>query len=139
MRLGLLTSALALGFSLASCGGLPRRALIPVPPETLDGGWKRIGLETPPLERAPEELRALKPRRWVRTSYTRPGAIVRVDFYAMGSQASAFEARQKWRNEPGAITLQEGNVLAVCSSETEPLKQLIEFARKLENAWPPAR
>ncbi|MBI5085818.1 MAG: hypothetical protein HZB13_14615 [Acidobacteria bacterium] len=139
MRRGHSAFVLALGLSLAACGGLRYRTLVPAPPETLDGGWKRIGLETPPLEQAPDELRALGPRQWVRTSYTRAASIVRVDLFGMPSDTSAFEARQKWRSQPGALAFHKGGVLAVCSSETEPVRQLIEFSQTLERAWPSAR
>lgn len=134
-------SLLALSLALAGCSGLPHRPLIPVPPASFEG-WTRVGLETPPLDQAPEAIRALKPAQWVRTSYKQKdsGGSVLVEAFGMPTDASAFEAQQKWRNEPGTVSFRKGNVFSVCSSATETTQALILFSQKLETAWlPPSR
>ncbi len=120
---------------LAGCSGLSHKPLIPVPPESLASGWQRIGLESPPLDSAREEALALNPSHWVRTSYRRGGSTVAVEAYGLSTSASAFEAQQKWRNQPGSVAFHQGRVFAVCSSESEPVNGLIEFSRQLEKAW----
>ena len=126
--------------ALAGCSGLPRRSLIPVPPESF-GGWSRAGMETPPVDQAPEAIRALKPVQWIRMSYRNPyaGSSVLVEAFGMPTDASAFEAQQKWRNEPGTVSFRKGNVFAVCSSPTDTTQSLIAFSKRLESAWLPSK
>lgn len=132
-------SLLAIGLILAGCSALPRRPLIPVPPASFER-WDRAGLDTPPVDQAPEAIRALKPVQWVRTSYRNKdaGASVLVEAFGMPTDSSAFEAQQKWRNEPGTVSFRKGNVFAVCSSPTETTQSLIAFSKKLETAWLPS-
>jgi hypothetical protein len=131
-------SLLAVSLALAGCSGLPHRPLIPVPPASFEN-WVRAGLDTPPVDQAPESIRALKPVQWVRTSYknTYAGSSVLVEAFGMPTDSSAFEAQQKWRNEPGTVSFRKGNVFAVCSSPTETTQSLILFSQKLEIAWLP--
>lgn len=128
------------GFSLlllwlGGCSRLPERALIPVPPATLGAGWQRITMDTPPVAEAPEPLRALKPAQRVRASYRKDGITIGVEVYAMPSQASAFEAQQKWRNEDGTLAFQSGNLFSVCTAAGVEQAALIAFSRTLEEAW----
>lgn len=129
---------LAISLALAGCGALPHRPLIPVAPAAFEV-WTRTGLDTPPVDQAPEAIRARKPEQWVRMSYTRSdsGGSVLVEAFGMATDSSAFEAQQKWRNEPGTISFRRGNVFAVCSSPTETTQSLIDFSKKLETAWLP--
>ena len=132
-------SFLAFSLALAGCSALPHRPLIPVPPDSFEG-WARAGLDTPPLDQAPEAIRALKPAQWVRTSYRNKdsGGSVLVEAFGMATDASAFEAQQKWRNEPGTVSFRKSNVFAVCSSPTETTQSLIVFSKRLETAWLPS-
>jgi hypothetical protein len=128
---------LVLGLSLAGCSGLSRQASMPVPPDKLEGGWARTGLESPPLDQAPEALRSLKPTEWARVGYQRAwsGSVVLVDGYAMQSESSAFEAQQKWRNEPGTVAFRKGRVFVVLASSTESTQALVDFSKRLEREW----
>ena len=78
--------------------------------------------------------------QWVRTSYKNSysGGSVLVEAFGMPNDSSAFEAQQKWRNEPGTVSFRRGNVFAVCSSPTETTPSLISFSKILENAWLPS-
>lgn len=108
---------------------------IPEPPETLAVVWKREGLERPALDAAPQAVRAWRPVEWLRASYRSYASVVLVDVYRMSSESVAFEARQKWRNEPGSAALQWRNLLIVCSSPVESTQGLVEFSAKLESEW----
>ncbi len=115
---------------------------MPLPPQTLQGGWTRAGLEYPPLDQAPEALRALQPRQWLRTSYKRPfaGSAILVDGYSMASEASALEAQQRWKNEPGTVAFHRGSVFVILSSPTDSTQSLVDFSRRIEQEWlSPAR
>ncbi len=120
---------------LAACSSLPHKPLIPVPPLTLGEGWQRGGVTTPAVDGAPDSLRALKPVQWVRTSYRKSDLTVAVQLFGMPTEASAFEARQKWRNEGTTTAFHKGNVFVVCSSETVAMAGLLEFTRLVENEW----
>jgi hypothetical protein len=129
-------SALALlALAVCGCSRLPERALIPVPPARLDGGWQRVTLDTPAAAEAPAVPRLLKPAQRVRASYRKEGVTVGVDAYAMPSQASAFEAQQRWRNEAGSLAFQNGNLFVICASEGAGQPGLIAFSKLLEEAW----
>ena len=130
-----LPAVAAFALLLGACSRLPERALIPVPPSTLAGGWQRVTLDTPPAAAAPEPLEALKPAQRVRASYRLRGSTIFVDAYAMPSQASAFEAQQKWRNEAGALAFHRSNVFIVCASEGAEQAALSAFSKTLEEAW----
>lgn len=138
MRIAAFTLLTALAAALAGCSRLPERPLIPVPPATLEGGWQRVTLDTPPAAEAGEPLRALKPTQRVRATYRLNGVQIGVDAYAMPSQASAFEAQQKWRAQAGTLGFHNGNVFVVCSSESAGQAELIAFSRLLERTWPGA-
>ncbi|MGC4053944.1 MAG: hypothetical protein QM757_33070 [Paludibaculum sp.] len=129
MWLGL--AALVLG----ACTSLPHKPLIPVPPLQLGNEWKRTGVETPAVEGAPESLKALKPVQWVRTSYRQLDRIVLVQVFGMPTEASAFEARQKWQGEARSTSFHKSNLFIVCSSETEAMSSLLEFTKLVENEW----
>mgnify|MGYP000906775260 CR=1 FL=1 len=120
---------------LAACSHLPERALIPVPPVTLSGGWQRVTLDTPAAGEAPPVLRALKPSQRVRASYRGASITIGVDAYALPSQASAFEAQQQWRKEEGTLGFQSGNLFVVLSSQGAAQDRLIAFSRTLEEEW----
>lgn len=120
---------------LASCSSLPQRPLIPVPPESLGGSWTRTGVMTPGLEGVPESLRGLKPAQWVKTGYRQAGRAVQVQIYGMPTEASAFEARQKWRNEGLSTAFHKGNLFVVCSTESMAMAGLLEFSGLVENEW----
>jgi hypothetical protein len=129
-------SLLAFSLALAGCSVLPRRPLVPVLPASFEN-WDRAGLDTPPVDQAPEAIRALKPLQWVRASYRNKhsrGSVL-VEAFGMPTDASAFEAQQKWRNEPGAVSFRNGNVFAVLSSPTETTQSLIALSKKLETEW----
>jgi hypothetical protein len=120
--------------ALAACSR-PQKPGIPEPPETLAIVWKREGLERPALDAAPQAVRAWRPVEWLRASYRSYASVVLVDVYRMSSESVAFEARQKWRNEPGSAAFHWRNLLIVCSSPVEPTQGLLEFSAKLEAEW----
>ncbi len=130
-RLLLTAAALA---ALAACAR-PSRTRIPDPPETLAVVWKREGLERPPLESAPEAIRAWRPAEWLRASYRSYASVVLVDVWRMPGESVAFEARQQWRSEPGAVASQWRDLLLVCSSGVESTQGLAEFSARLEAEW----
>jgi hypothetical protein len=108
---------------------------IPEPPAVLAVVWKREGLERPPLDTAPQAIRAWRPVERLRASYRSYASVVLVDVYRMPSESVAFEARQKWRTEPGSVAFHWRNLLIVCSSPVEPAQGLAEFSAKLEAEW----
>ncbi|MGJ5818464.1 hypothetical protein [Paludibaculum fermentans] len=120
---------------LGACASLPHKPLIPVPPLALGADWKRTGVETPAVAGVPASLQALKPVQWVRTSYRQLDRMVLVQVFGMSTEASAFEARQKWRNEGNSTVFHKGNLFVVCSSETESMSILLEFTKLVENEW----
>ncbi|MEJ5367068.1 MAG: hypothetical protein WHT08_02035 [Bryobacteraceae bacterium] len=126
--------AAALLVALAACVR-PSRPRIPDPPEVLAVVWKRVGLERPPLDSAPQAIRAWRPSEWLRVSYRSYASVVLVDVWRMPSESVAFEARQKWRNEPGAVASQWRDLLLVCSSSVESTQGLAEFSARLEAEW----
>lgn len=130
-RRTLLVSLLALAAGCTST----RKPEIPEPPETLAVVWKREGMEHPPLDSAPQAVRAWRPVEWLRASYRSYASVVLVDAYRMPSESVAFEARQKWRSEPGSVAFHWRNLLIVCSSPVEPTQGLAEFSAKLEAEW----
>ncbi len=113
----------------------PRARGIPDPPETLAVVWKREGMERPPVDTAPQAVRAWRPVEWLRASYRSYASVVLVDAYRMTSESVAFEARQKWRSEPGSVAFHWRDLLIVCSSPVEPMQGLMEFSAKLESEW----
>jgi len=119
---------------LAGCAGRGV-ARIPEPPAQVAIVWKRAAMERPPLESVPQALRAAAPREWLRASYQSYATVVLVDIYRMPSAASAFEALQRWRTEPGAAAFARGELFVVCSSPMETTQGLIDFSAKLEAEW----
>ncbi|MBN9661279.1 MAG: hypothetical protein J0H49_24005 [Acidobacteria bacterium] len=129
--LWLCAAALVLG----ACTSLPHKPLIPVPPLQLGADWKRTGVETPDLAGAPSSVQALKPVQWVRTSYRQLDRMVQVQVFGMPTEASAFEARQKWQGGERSTSFHKSNLFVVCSSETEAMSNLLEFTKLVENEW----
>lgn len=119
----------------AGCGALPHRPLIPVPPTALGGDWRSSSVSTPDVSGAPESLRALKPVQWVKASYRAGERMALVQVFGMPTEASAFEARQKWRNEGASTAFHKGNLFVVCSSESMAMAQLLEFSGLVEREW----
>lgn len=120
--------------ALGACARSPRTR-IPDPPETLAVVWKREGLERPPLQSAPQAIRAWRPSEWLRASYRSYASVVLVDVWRMPSESVAFEARQQWRNETGAVASQWRDLFLVCSSGVESTQGLAEFSARLEAEW----
>lgn len=135
MRVLSAAAVVLLLFGLGGCARSPRSALLTNPPQHLPPEWVRTGLDAPPLDQVPEALRQLGPLEWVRVSYRTQSGTAMADAYRMKSAASAFEARQKWHNEPGSVVFDHGQMFVVCSSVTEPTEVLIDFSRELEKAW----
>jgi hypothetical protein len=127
--------ACLLALCLAGCVDSKASAEIPEPPGTVATGWDRIGMESPPLEQSPEAILLLNPRQRLRVSYKNYVGTALVEAFLMPSQASAFEAEQKWRKEPGSVAFHHGKLFVVCSSPTEPLGSVLSFSRNLEKAW----
>lgn len=126
---------LAAAVASAACSRLPKRVLVPVPPEQV-GQWRRSAMETPdPAGAAPEAAR-LKPEQWVRAAYVNGQRSIGVSAFAFSNDASAFELQQRWNRGGGDVTYQSKSVFVVCSSPTEPTAALIEFVKLLEKTWP---
>lgn len=120
---------------LGACTSLPHKPLIPVPPLQLGGEWKRTGVETPDVSGAPASVQPLKPVQWVRTSYRQLDRMVLVQVFGMPTEASAFEARQKWQGGGRSTSFHKSNLFVVCSSETGAMSNLLEFTKLVENEW----
>jgi hypothetical protein len=126
---------LCLAPALAACSRLPKRVLVPLPPETV-GEWRRSAMETPDPSHAPAEAARLKPEQWIRAAYVSGQRSIGVAAFAFSTDASAFELQQRWNRGGGDVTFQRKSVFVVCSSQTEPAAALIEFVRLLEKTWP---
>ncbi len=123
-------AALALG----ACTGVPQRPLIPIPPERA-GGWIRRGLETPAASGAPEPMRRLQPRAWIRAAYYRGDLGIEVSAYGFQAPAGAAEALRRWQPREGACAFVRGLVLVICTSGNADTETVSEFAGPLEVAW----
>jgi hypothetical protein len=124
---------------LAGCVAVPRRVLIPIPPERV-GAWTRLGLETPAGSAAPEALRADAPSAWIRVAYFSGALGVQVNAYGFASDAAAAAAAAHNRLDPEDVQFQHAQVLVVCSSTTADRDTLAGFAQELEAQWlAPAR
>ncbi len=132
MRRGCAVALAAL--ALGACSGVPRRALIPVPPERV-GGWIRRGLETPAAADAPEPMRALEATAWVRAAYFRDSLGIEVSAFGFKSQGDAAEAQRRWPPRDGACVFVRGLVLVICTSEDAGTETVAQFAGALEAAW----
>jgi hypothetical protein len=108
--------------------------MIPELPEMVAGEWKRIAMETPATDAAPEVLRTLGVRHWVRAAYIKPGERLSASVFAMPAQASAFEARPRWRNEQGSLAFDRDNLFVVLTA-AEGIPDLRKFSIALEQAW----
>ena len=118
----------------AGCGLLPRKTLMPMPPESVDV-WQRVALETPAPGEAPNPAAPLNPTQYVRAAYRASGRMIAVQAFSFPADASAFELLQKWPRQSGDVTFQNRNILVVCSAPTETAASVIAFARELEGAW----
>lgn len=123
-----------MALALCSCGGVPQRVLVPVPPETA-GGWVRRGLETADVADAPEPMHSLQARAWVRARYFREHMSVEVNAFGFETTAGALESAQKWRSYDRAVASLQGRDFIVCSSIDASRDELQAFARSLEAAW----
>jgi len=123
-----------MALALCACGGVPRRVLIPVPPETA-GGWVRRGLETLDVVDSPEPMRSLRPTAWVRAGYFRERVSVQVEAFGFGSPAGALESARKWHSYEGAVVSLRGPIFLVYSSSNIDRDDMLEFSRTLEAAW----
>jgi hypothetical protein len=119
----------------AACSRLPRKPLVRVPPEGI-GEWRRAALATLDPIGAPQPALSLKPRQWIQTAYASGSRVVGVTAFAFTTDASAFELQQKWNRGSGDVTFQKKSVFVICRSETEPVRELIAFTRRLEQEWP---
>lgn len=126
---------LAAAVASAACSRLPKRVLVPVPPEAV-GDWRRSAMETPDPSGAPAEAARLKPEQWIRAAYVNGQRSIGVSAFAYSTDASAFELQQRWRRGGGDVTYQRKSVFVVCNSPTEPNASLIEFVKLLEKTWP---
>jgi len=127
-------AAVLAALALGACTGVPRRALIPVPPERV-GGWIRRGLETPAAADAPEPMRALKATAWVRAAYFRDSLGIEVSAFGFSSQGGAAEAQRRWPPRDGACAFVRGLVLVICTSEDAGTETVAEFGGALEASW----
>ncbi len=126
---------LAVAAASAGCSRLPRKVLVPVPPDSV-GEWRRAAMDTPDAAGAPAPAAALKPAQWIRASYANGQRLIGVSAFAFTTDASAFELQQKWNRGAGDATYQKKNVLVVCKSETEGVQELLAFVKRLESSWP---
>jgi hypothetical protein len=119
---------------LSACASLPKKALLPVPPEQV-GQWKRATMDTPAEPELAPEVRNLKPTKWVRSVFTRRESTIVLTGFAMPTEASAFEAEQRHPKGSGTVVFRQGAVFATCSSQTEPTAIVLEFVKELEPVW----
>jgi hypothetical protein len=92
-------------------------------------------LETPDVTDAPEPMRSLQPKAWVRARYFRERMSVEVSAFGFEAAAGALESAQKWRSYDRAVGSLRGQVFIVCSSIDADRSSLQSFARSLEAAW----
>ena len=123
-----------MALTLSACRELPQKLLIPVPPETVRE-WVRRGVETPDAASAPEPMRSLRPKSWVRAGYFHARRSVQVEAFGFDSSAGALEAAQKWHFREGAVVRLRGQIFLVFSSNEFDQDELRETARILEAAW----
>jgi hypothetical protein len=123
-----------MALALCACRQVPQKLLIPVPPEIV-GGWVRRGLETMDVAGAPEPLRSLRPKAWLRAGYFRERMSVQAEAFGFDSMAGALESAQKWHSYAGTVASLHGQVFLIYSSENVDPDVLQEFARTMEAAW----
>lgn len=123
-----------LACALAGCG--PREsASLPEPPESPGEGWRRALFERIPPSGAPETVRALGATGALRARYERGQASVAVEAFLLPGEGAAFEARQKFRQQPGLLAFHKGRAFVTCASGDLDSAALIAFARALESTW----
>ena len=123
-----------MALALCACQVVPQRVLVPVPPESA-GGWVRRGLETADAADAPEPIRGLRPKAWVRARYFRERMSVEVSAFGFEASAGALESAQKWRTTERSLVSLRGRIFVVYSSIDASRSDLQEFVRSLEAAW----
>lgn len=123
-----------MALALCACRAVPQKLLIPVPPETA-GQWVRRGVETPDTAGAPEPMRGLRPKAWVRAGYYHGRTSVQVEAFGFGSPAGALESAQKWHSHEGAVVSLRGQIFLIFSSSDVSNEDLRQIARTLEAAW----
>lgn len=128
----------ALAFALIpGCGRTGGLTLEPLPAQA--GEWTRVEFEMQQggsgLENAPGLAKELGARAWAGARYRRGGVEARVEAFLFASEASAFEAQQKWARGPDRMTFYKGARFVECSSAELPAPDLIRFAEALEAAW----
>lgn len=123
-----------MALAVCACGVVPQRVLVPVPPESA-GGWVRRGLETADVADAPEPMRSLRPRVWVRATYFRDRASVEVNAFGFDASAGALESAQKWRTQERSVVSLRGQLFVVYSSIDAGPENLRGFVRNMEAAW----
>lgn len=105
------------------------------------GPWKRAAYEahegTAGLGTGFETAVELRARAWGRATYTRQGIEATVTSFLFPSEASAFEAQQKWPRGGKEITFYRGAYVAVCSSAVLPIPDMLDLASAMETAWLP--
>ena len=116
------------------CQVVPQTALAPVPSESV-GGWSKRGLESSVVATAPEPMRSLHPKSWMRVIYMRERMAMQVDSFGFASSAAALESAQTWRSNHGAAVFLRGQVFMVCTSIDAGRAPLLTFSRNLEVAW----
>ena len=95
----------------------------------------RRGMETADVVDAPEPMRSLHPKSWVRARYFRDRMSIEVSAFGFQSTAGALESAQKWRSVERSAVSMHGQVFAVYSSIDASQEDLREFVRNLEAAW----
>ncbi len=126
---------LAAAAASAGCSRLPRKVLVPVPPDSV-GEWRRAAMDTPEPAGAPEPAAGLRPAQWIRATFANGQRLIGVSAFAFTTEAAAFELQQKWNRGSGDVTYQKKSVLVVCKSETEGVRELLAFVKRLESSWP---
>jgi len=125
----------AVAVAAAGCGRWSRRPLLGVPPETT-GQRRRPALAALDRQSAPDPILSLKPEQWIRTAYSDGARVAGAPAFAFSMEAAAFELHQQWDRGSGGATYREKAVPAVCRLDSEPVRELIAFARRWEQEWP---
>jgi hypothetical protein len=128
-------SLIALAAVTAACSRLPRQPLVPVPPEQV-GPWRRAALATLDPAGAPQPASTFRPVQWIQTAYSSGARAVGVNAFVFTTDAAAFELHQKWNRGSGDVTFHKRSVFVSCRSETDPVREVIDFTKELERAWP---
>lgn len=116
---------------LGACQGTAPKA--PSPPRQLVGGWAIASLNVTPA--VPPGLAELNPQSFVEVLYQGGGAAVMVSIATFRTEASAFEAEQKFRPR-GAVTFRRATQFFSLTSSQLETPDLVRFSRTLDSAWP---